>query len=130
MYLSLGHLGLRVPKKGDCWMKVGKYGVYVYMICTILLITTPYIPQHTTPVYSSLSYLIIILQKSTLITSLPPLLNSSQVGGERRSWLEGKLLVLDTSFTHETYNESEEEDRYVLILDFWLVYACVCIYII
>lgn len=42
-----------------------------------------------------------------------------QVGKERRSWEVGKLLTLDTSFTHSTGNESEEEDRHVLIIDFW-----------
>jgi aspartate beta-hydroxylase len=41
-----------------------------------------------------------------------------RVGGERRSWQQGKALVLDTSFVHETRNDSPEA-RYVLILDFW-----------
>eukprot|EP00601_Ochromonadales_sp_CCMP2298_P009253 CAMPEP_0173203708 /NCGR_PEP_ID=MMETSP1141-20130122/19679_1 /TAXON_ID=483371 /ORGANISM="non described non described, Strain CCMP2298" /LENGTH=310 /DNA_ID=CAMNT_0014129215 /DNA_START=117 /DNA_END=1049 /DNA_ORIENTATION=+ len=40
------------------------------------------------------------------------------VAGERRPWAEDKLIVFDTSFTHETGNESEQ-DRYVLIIDFW-----------
>ena len=41
-----------------------------------------------------------------------------QVGTERRSWTPGKLITLDTSFTHSTGNPSQE-DRHVLILDFW-----------
>lgn len=41
-----------------------------------------------------------------------------QVGEERRTWEEGKLLTLDTSFSHSTGNPSDEE-RHVLILDFW-----------
>uniref|UniRef100_A0A7S2Y711 Aspartyl/asparaginy/proline hydroxylase domain-containing protein n=1 Tax=Entomoneis paludosa TaxID=265537 RepID=A0A7S2Y711_9STRA len=41
-----------------------------------------------------------------------------QVGDERRSWEEGKLTTLDTSFTHSTGNPSKE-DRHVLIIDFW-----------
>lgn len=41
-----------------------------------------------------------------------------EVGGERRSWEEGKLLTLDTSFLHSTGNPSQEE-RHVLIIDFW-----------
>lgn len=41
-----------------------------------------------------------------------------RVGGERRSWQEGKALVIDTTFEHETGNGSTE-DRYVLIVDFW-----------
>lgn len=40
------------------------------------------------------------------------------VGGERREWEAGKSMVFDTSFTHETFNGSED-DRYVLIIDFW-----------
>ena len=40
------------------------------------------------------------------------------VAGERRSWEENKVLLFDTSFMHETANESDEE-RYVLIIDFW-----------
>lgn len=37
---------------------------------------------------------------------------------EKRSWQVGKLMTLDTSFEHSTGNESEE-DRHVLIIDFW-----------
>ena len=40
------------------------------------------------------------------------------VGGERREWQTNKAIVFDTSFTHETYNNSED-DRFVLIIDFW-----------
>jgi hypothetical protein len=41
-----------------------------------------------------------------------------QVGDERRSWEEGKLTTLDTSFEHSTGNPSEKE-RHVLIIDYW-----------
>ncbi|KAL7569311.1 hypothetical protein ACA910_016854 [Epithemia clementina (nom. ined.)] len=41
-----------------------------------------------------------------------------QVGEERRGWKEGKLITLDTSFTHSTGNPSTS-DRHVLIIDFW-----------
>lgn len=41
-----------------------------------------------------------------------------KVGDEKRSWMEGKLTTIDTSFTHSTGNPSEE-DRHVLIIDFW-----------
>lgn len=41
-----------------------------------------------------------------------------RVAEERKEWEERKALVIDTTFEHETGNESEE-DRYVLIIDFW-----------
>lgn len=41
-----------------------------------------------------------------------------RVGEEQRGWQEGKLTTLDTSFEHSTGNPSEE-DRHVLIIDFW-----------
>ena len=41
-----------------------------------------------------------------------------KVGSERRVWKNNKTLIFDTSFTHETGNETDE-DRYVLINDFW-----------
>ncbi|KAM3570399.1 hypothetical protein VYU27_007538 [Nannochloropsis oceanica] len=41
-----------------------------------------------------------------------------RVAEERRGWEEGKAVVIDTTFEHETGNASEEE-RYVLIIDFW-----------
>lgn len=41
-----------------------------------------------------------------------------QVGNERRSWEEGKLTTLDTSFEHSTGNPTEQE-RHVLIIDYW-----------
>jgi aspartyl/asparaginyl beta-hydroxylase (cupin superfamily) len=40
----------------------------------------------------------------------------------RRTWQVGKLLTLDTSFVHSTRNDStnnDEDDRHVLIIDFW-----------
>jgi hypothetical protein len=41
-----------------------------------------------------------------------------QVGDERKTWEEGKLTTLDTSFMHSTGNPTEQE-RHVLIIDFW-----------
>lgn len=41
-----------------------------------------------------------------------------EVGEERKGWEVGKLTTLDTSFSHSTGNPSEE-DRHVLIIDFW-----------
>ena len=41
-----------------------------------------------------------------------------KVGDEERSWTEGKLTTLDTSFTHSTGNPTDQE-RHVLIIDFW-----------
>jgi aspartate beta-hydroxylase len=40
------------------------------------------------------------------------------VAGDKRPWQQDKVVILDTSFTHSTGNESDE-DRYVLIVDFW-----------
>lgn len=40
------------------------------------------------------------------------------VAEEKKSWEKDKLIVFDTSFTHSTMNDSEE-DRHVLIIDFW-----------
>lgn len=41
-----------------------------------------------------------------------------QVADEVRTWEEGKLTTIDTSFEHSTGNPTEF-DRYVLIIDFW-----------
>jgi len=41
-----------------------------------------------------------------------------KVGGETRSWTEGKLTIMDTSFEHSTGNPTDS-DRHVLIIDFW-----------
>lgn len=41
-----------------------------------------------------------------------------KVGEEQRSWEEGKLTTLDTSFEHSTGNPTDS-DRHVLIIDFW-----------
>lgn len=40
------------------------------------------------------------------------------VGGERRYWEEGKVMVFDTSYIHSTMNTSENS-RYVLLLRLW-----------
>lgn len=42
-----------------------------------------------------------------------------EVAGERRYWENGKALVFNTSFFHRTMNESEDEDRQVLLLRCW-----------
>jgi len=41
-----------------------------------------------------------------------------KVGGEKRTWENGKTIVFDTSFEHSTFNEADT-DRVVLIIDFW-----------
>lgn len=41
-----------------------------------------------------------------------------ECGGVRQAWAQGKAVVLDTSFAHETANLSDQE-RHVLIVDFW-----------
>ena len=41
-----------------------------------------------------------------------------ETAGERRTWHEGKLTTLDTSFEHSVGNPTES-DRHVLIIDFW-----------
>lgn len=41
-----------------------------------------------------------------------------KVGQEKVSWKEKELIIFDTSFIHETMNDTDE-DRYVLIIDFW-----------
>lgn len=41
-----------------------------------------------------------------------------EVANEKKTWIEGKLTTVDTSFEHSTGNPSNE-DRYVLIVDFW-----------
>lgn len=41
-----------------------------------------------------------------------------KVGDQQRTWEEGKLTTLDTSFEHSTGNPGESE-RHVLIIDFW-----------
>lgn len=40
------------------------------------------------------------------------------VDGERRDWVPLKPSIMDTTFLHETYNESEE-DCILLLVDFW-----------
>jgi len=41
-----------------------------------------------------------------------------KVGDSTRQWRNGKLLIFDTSFVHETYNEADT-DRHVLLIRFW-----------
>lgn len=42
-----------------------------------------------------------------------------QVGSERRTWEDGKVLLFDTSVLHEAANTSEDLNRYVLMLRVW-----------
>lgn len=41
-----------------------------------------------------------------------------KVGTEQKEWKQNEVLIFDTSFVHETSNDTDE-DRYVLIIDFW-----------
>jgi hypothetical protein len=40
-------------------------------------------------------------------------------GEQQRQWERGRLVIADTSFTHSTLNESEDESRYILSFDIW-----------
>lgn len=42
-----------------------------------------------------------------------------EVAGERRYWADGKGLVFNTSYFHQTMNESDDKDRVVLLIRFW-----------
>jgi hypothetical protein len=42
-----------------------------------------------------------------------------RVGPETRRWSDGKCMIYDTTFEHETFNESAEQERVVLHIDFW-----------
>ena len=42
-----------------------------------------------------------------------------KVGDHTKQWQNGKIITMDTSFMHETANESKEKDRYVLIMRHW-----------
>lgn len=40
------------------------------------------------------------------------------VGGQHREWIPGKALVLDDSYIHEVWNNSDEP-RVILLFDIW-----------
>ena len=42
-----------------------------------------------------------------------------RVGPETQRWARGECLLYDTTYEHETFNESEDEERVVLHIDFW-----------
>ena len=44
---------------------------------------------------------------------------SIRVGPETRHWETGKCLLYDTTYEHETFNASENEERIVLHVDFF-----------
>ncbi|CDF40652.1 unnamed protein product [Chondrus crispus] len=54
-----------------------------------------------------------------LALSAPEKQSWIEVAGERRYWENGKGLVFNTSFFHQTMNESNEQDRVVLLIRFW-----------
>ncbi|PXF48422.1 Aspartate beta-hydroxylase domain-containing protein 2 [Gracilariopsis chorda] len=54
-----------------------------------------------------------------LALSAPRDMSWIEVGGERRYWENGKGLVFNTSFFHQTMNESEDQERHVLLIRFW-----------
>ena len=41
------------------------------------------------------------------------------MGDEVRRWRRGECLLYDTTYEHETFNESEDEERVVLHVDFF-----------
>ncbi|EEH51098.1 uncharacterized protein MICPUCDRAFT_67713 [Micromonas pusilla CCMP1545] len=49
----------------------------------------------------------------------PPPLSWMKVGEETKHWEDGVGMAADTSFIHSTYNDSEDRDRFVLIVRFW-----------
>lgn len=51
--------------------------------------------------------------------STPHQLSWIEVAGERRYWEEGRGLVFNTSYFHQTMNESKDQDRIVLLIRFW-----------
>lgn len=51
--------------------------------------------------------------------TVPPQQSWIEVGGVRRYWQEGKALLFNTSFFHQTMNESSEQNRVVLLLRVW-----------
>jgi hypothetical protein len=53
-----------------------------------------------------------------LAVKVPPAGCGIIVGGEARSWEEGKCLVFDDCFEHHAWNRSTE-DRIVVIIDLW-----------
>lgn len=54
-----------------------------------------------------------------LAVSAPEHKSWIEVAGQRRYWENGKALVFNTSFFHQTMNESKHEDRMVLLIRFW-----------
>jgi len=54
-----------------------------------------------------------------LAIDVPPGQSWISVGGEKRYWENDKMLIFDTSFLHETSNESDTQNRIVLLLRFW-----------
>lgn len=54
-----------------------------------------------------------------LALSAPKQQSWIEVAGQRRYWENGKALVFNTSFFHQTMNESKDEDRMVLLIRFW-----------
>lgn len=42
-----------------------------------------------------------------------------EVAGERRYWENGSAMVFNTSYFHQTMNESDDQDRLVLLIRFW-----------
>ena len=42
-----------------------------------------------------------------------------EIDGSVQVWEEGKLLVIDNSFMHRTWNDSPDESRVILYFDFW-----------
>ena len=42
-----------------------------------------------------------------------------RVGGEIKFWKEGKIMIFDDSYEHESCNLSDLHDRVVMVLDIW-----------
>lgn len=42
-----------------------------------------------------------------------------RVGGDPRSWEEGKMIIFDDTYEHEAANMSKKEERVILLIDIW-----------
>lgn len=42
-----------------------------------------------------------------------------RVGGDPRTWTEGKMIIFDDSYEHEAANLSDSEERAILLFDIW-----------
>lgn len=105
-FVQTSHLGLVVPQ-GDCWMKVcwGREGLgRASHARRYLGGCLPGRTASTPPTAAS--------------APAPCALPAPQVGEQRREWEVGRVMVCETSFMHETFNNTDGT-RIVLIMRHW-----------